>query len=279
MPNLQIDHIKTNNSGWDNDIIVINQKIVFRFPKTTEIANKVIKEVTLLESILKQHPIVNVPKYGSLYDENKYLKCVYYRYIEGVSLSKFKLIPNRTENAKLLGEFLTKLHSLENPPKLITDHTFEFWNKLYESVKKEVYPFLNEDQQEEVTETFGEFLSDFSTLTYPKTVIHGDLSSSNIIFDEKSKNINGIIDFTDAQIGDPAFDFAGFYWDYGPEFTKEVLSYYTGTESSEALYKRVEQFYGLQPVFHELLNAVQVGNYVNWKTALSKFLRLKNISS
>lgn len=276
LPNLKIDHVKSNNSGWDNDIIIINNDTVFRFPKTTEVADKVIKEVTLLETLIKQPKTVNVPEYQLLYDGNKRLKCVYYRYIEGVSLSKFKRIPSRTENAKLLGIFLTNLHSLESQSNLTNVHTYGFWNKLYESVEKDVFPFLKQYQQEEVSETFSEFLGDYSTRFYPKTIIHGDLSSSNIIFDEESNRINGIIDFTDAQIGDPAFDFAGFYWRFGPEFTKEVLSNYNGQESAETLYNRVEQFYGLQPVFHELLHAVHGGGNRNLETALSRFLRLKS---
>lgn len=275
LPNLKINDVHVNNSGWDNDITIINQSLVFRFPKYKKIAERVRREVILVDSLKKMQPNIEIPEYRLLYDASKNLICVFYQYINGVSLNELDRIPNRNENAKLLGDFLTKLHRLKNTPELQTNHTYDFWKQLYTSVKREVFPFLNEFQRGEIRETFIEFLAGYSVDSLSKTVIHGDLSASNIIFDRDSERISGVIDFTDAQIGDPAYDFAGFYWNFGPEFTKEVLSYYSGIETSAALFNRVKHFYGIQPIFHELLHAVHEGHYVDWENAFTNFLVLK----
>lgn len=118
-----------------------------------------------------------------------------------------------------------------------------------------------------------DFLECFQSHSYKKVIIHGDLTASNIIYSEKKKRVNRIIDFTDAQIGDPAFNFAGLYWSFGPpNFTKDVLlSCYKTLESLDSIFNIVSKFYGLQPVFHELLYAIRNNQKVNWGAALDRF--------
>ncbi len=279
LPELKINHIQLNQTGWDNDIIIINQNIVFRFPRNNNIARSVQGEAKLLNELNKGNPVVAVPNYKILYDDSNQLKCVYYKYIRGTSLKDYgpSNLQNRAKNAKILGEFLSELHLVKTQgDNFLSVHSYDYWKDLYTSVKKDVFPFLNKIQRQDIRETFSEFLNIYSKQSFQKSIIHGDLSSSNIIYDNQKGIINGIIDFTDAQIGDPAFDFAGFYWDIGPTFTRNVLSYYNGSESVESLYDRVKNFYGLQPGFHELLHAVHNGKGVNWDVALSKFFQLNN---
>ncbi len=271
LPKLKIHRYKSNTQGWDNDIIIVNEDTVFRFPKNDKVADRVISESMLLKKLIRYKPFVTIPDYTLLYDENNKLGCVYYEYIEGQPLEQ-NLINDR--NAMLLGEFLTKLHRM-NHSKLSSLHTYDYWHDLFTSVRKNVYQDLNEFQKQAITSVFTRFLDTFPTLSYPMTVIHGDLTTSNIICNEGE--VTGIIDFTDAQIGDPAFDFAGFYWEFGPEFTKKVLSYYEGVESKESIFERVESFYGLQPVFHQLLHSIHNDETVEWDGALSKFLKLSNL--
>lgn len=105
-----------------------------------------------------------------------------------------------------------------------------------------------------------------------------ELTASNIIYRQEKECINGIIVFTDAQIGDPAFDFAGLYWAFGIDFTKDVLRWYSSNENKELLLDRVKNFYELQPIFHELLYAFEKNQTINWKTALKKFSTLNQLT-
>ncbi|MGY0694427.1 aminoglycoside phosphotransferase family protein [Virgibacillus sp. FSP13] len=280
IPELKINHIQFNQTGWDNDIIVINEDIVFRFPKNNDIARKVQSEAKLMTELNRVKSAVAVPNYKTLYDDRNQLKCVYYKYIHGTSLKEYgpRNLQNKTKNAKVIGEFLSELHCVKNKVgNFQSVQIYDYWNDLYTSVKEDIFPFLNKIQQQEIHQTFSGFIDLYPKQLFQKSIIHGDLGASNIIYDNQKGLINGIIDFTDAQLGDPAFDFAGFYWDIGPTFTRNVLSYYNGSESVESLYDRVKNFYGLQPVFHELLHAVHNEEAVNWDTALSKFSQLKNV--
>ncbi|MCK6208374.1 MULTISPECIES: aminoglycoside phosphotransferase family protein [Bacillus] len=275
-PDLKIKKFQANEKGWDNDIVIINESLVFRFPKSENVISKVEAEGKLLHLLKKKHPILQLPDYEYLY-QNQMLRCVRYDYLEGrmlgdISMDSFK---NNKENARLLGDFLTKLHSIDpaeaDTMNLKTLHTLEYWEALHSSVREEILPYLKDREKDLINRIFRDFLEEFPGYSIKKSIIHGDLTASNIIYSEKKGRISAVIDFTDAQLGDPAFDFAGIYWAYGENFTREVLSWYQTNESADALFKRVQSFYGLQPIFHELLYDVRNGKKPDWKAGLGKF--------
>ncbi|AGX02958.1 possible aminoglycoside phophotransferase [Bacillus sp. NRRL B-14911] len=275
-PDLKIKKFQANEKGWDNDIVIINESLVFRFPKSENVISKVEAEGKLLHLLKKKHPILQLPDYEYLY-QNQMLRCVRYDYLEGrmlgdISMDSFK---NNQENARLLGDFLTKLHSIDpaeaDTMNLKTLHTLEYWEALHSSVREEILPYLKDREKDLINRIFRDFLEEFPGYSIKKSIIHGDLTASNIIYSEKKGRISAVIDFTDAQLGDPAFDFAGIYWAYGENFTREVLSWYQTDESADALFKRVQSFYGLQPIFHELLYDVRNGKKPDWKAGLGKF--------
>lgn len=275
-PYLAMEEVTANNSGWDNDLLIINNKLVFRFPKSLEVAAKVKTEGEILTAVKERNPLLLIPEYEYMHEGDK-VKGVKYPLIEGKSLSVYppNIITRNLENARLLGDFLTKLHSIEieelNRRKLTILHSHSYWGSLYKKVEEQVFPFLKIKQREQISHVFIQFLESYEDISANKVIIHGDLTTSNIIYNEQRERISGIIDFTDAQIGDPAFDFAGIYWSYGPDFTKNVLSCYQSYENAEAILQRVSKFYGLQPVFHELLYALENQRIINWETALERF--------
>jgi aminoglycoside phosphotransferase (APT) family kinase protein len=48
----------------------------------------------------------------------------------------------------------------------------------------------------------------------PRVLIHGDITEDHILLAPDGERLSGVIDFTDAAVGDPAFDFT-FLWAYG----------------------------------------------------------------
>lgn len=271
-----------NNKGWDHDILIINKKLVFRFPKSESLAAKLFDEGKIVAILKSKGPLLKIPNYEFMYLAGK-LKCAKYDFIDGKSLNEYSNInlDKNPENAILIGNFLTELHCMDvaelKETNLKTIHTIKYWQELYSSVRNNLFPFLNCQQRDLIEEIFTGFISRYPSHTFKKSIIHGDLTISNIIYNERKSRVEAIIDFTDAQIGDPAFDFAGLYWSYGPDFTKKVLSWYKTSESIDGLFERVKTFYGLQPVFHELLYSVRNNQTINWNTALDRVSMLKGI--
>ncbi|TMU87268.1 aminoglycoside phosphotransferase family protein [Bacillus sp. BHET2] len=279
-PDIDIKEIQTKSNGWDNNILILNKEMVFRFPKSHEIATKVLAEADLIEQLRQKQPLLQIPQYEFLYVNETFMG-VKYDYMHGESLSE----PERnftmdSNNAALLGDFLTKLHSIDlstlKEKNIITVHTREYWQDLFKSVKTSIFPHLNSIQINEVLVCFEYFFNPSMFSANYETMIHGDLTTANIIFQQERGLISGIIDFTDTQLGDPAFDFAGVYWSFGPEFTKEVLSHYE-LGDRESIFNRVQLFYGLQPIFHELLHEMKENRDVNWDTALERFSYLLSL--
>jgi aminoglycoside 2''-phosphotransferase len=264
-PDLYIHDIRILTSGWDNDLYVINGHLAFRFPKNRAVAKGVATEIRLLKSLRERgKPALKVPDYHPWYDGNEELICVSYEFIAGTPFNA--ALEDRTEeNARKLGAFLSQLHRLK-PPKGLVSKKKADWEAFYSDIRREILPHLTPVDRKAVQTVFARFLGKLDE--EGQTLLHGDLTASNII--SSGGQITGIIDFTDAHIGDPAFDFAGIYWDCGPEFTEQVLRFYS-RERPRELFRRVQQFYGLQPVFHELLYSVQLGQPVDWEHALDKF--------
>lgn len=279
IPSIKISHFEENNHGWDNDIFIINHQFVFRFPKTEQISQKIMKEKQILDLLIKKEPLLQLPQYKLFFDEQKKLICTCHEYIDGVPLNGNGDEIDWDGSAKLLGDFLTKLHRIQaveyNKYSISTIHTFDYWNHFYSAVKQEIYPLLPLVYQSTIDQLFQRFFNQYTNNVHTKCIIHGDLTCSNILYSPNSKLVTGVIDFTDAQIGDPAFDFAGFYWDFGADFTKKVLSYYAGEEPAQAIFERVKSFYGLQPVFHELLHAVRNRMPINANEKMQKLILLQ----
>lgn len=69
-PELTVIHSKMNEIGQNNDVLIINDSLVFRFPKYREGIRKLKKETSVLEGIEGNIPLpVPYPIYQSLEPE------------------------------------------------------------------------------------------------------------------------------------------------------------------------------------------------------------------
>lgn len=279
IPALKIENIEINKLGWDNYIVIINNSLVIRIPKNKIIEEKLEVEKCLLDLLSLKKIKLSIPKYNILRDEVNNCKLVYYDYIPGVSMSEISNINaiKTDKNAIIIADFLTKLHSTEYK-RLIEigmkcNYNNEFWGNLLLSIKNELFEYFTSEQRQDVIE----FFQSYNSIHFKKScIIHGDLSYSNILIDSNDNSVSGVIDFSDAQIYDPAFDFAGLYWDLGANFTKKVLKYYKGSEDVKDIYHRVKKFYGIQPVFHELLYKKRNIKNFNINLLMEKYNKLRN---
>ena len=69
----------------------------------------------------------------------------------------------------------------------------------------------------------------------PLSLTYNDLWAEHILVDTCSGEVSGIIDWSDAVIGDPAIDFACLYTWYGKSWLENVLANYTGKLDAEVI--------------------------------------------
>jgi aminoglycoside 2''-phosphotransferase len=263
-PNLVIEDHYLNDIGQNNDVLIINNSLVFRFPKYKNGIVALKKEMEILEylknivSIPIPHPI-----YHSFESHEPGKVFAGYHIIEGEplwrkSVEKIKSPELVSFIAAQLVAFLTELHSVSEEEvrgvlKLECMHPEGEMTELFHKIKTKLFPYIRKDAQNDIVHSFEGFLN--GKLTNLKTtLIHGDFGASNILRNPENSKVTGIIDFGGSGIGDPAYDFAGILASYGKDFFDLCIDKYpNGKEISErvAFYKST---FALQEALHGVEN-------------------------
>jgi len=223
--------------GWGSEAWEVNGSYVFRFPKRADIHAGLRKEIRLLPGLAPSLPLAipcfeyvwpGGPEYGGPF--------VGYPKIRGVPLTMSLLAKaDVAAVATQLGRFLTALHrlSLSQAVALGTATAdAQQWCQEYvamrDTIRRRIFPLLDVAHQRSLDRLWARFLEHEDNFRFTPALIHRDLSSEHILFEVEGDQVTGVIDWEDAAIGDPAFDFTGLLADYGPGFARQVLAAYEG---------------------------------------------------
>ncbi len=265
-PQITVTTIQQNDEGWDNCVFIINNEIIFRFPRDPEAARRLDLERRLLPELQKVTNIP-IPQFEFVSSDCPEIKRLFvgYRMIKGVPLTPALLRQLHSEAliqkiAAQIAEFLSSLHSFPVEKALelgvSSNQKKERILTFYQEIKRKVFPFLKHQEQEWTRNLFKSFLNNEQFFQYSPVLLHGDFSSDHILFDKDQEKI-GIIDFGDISIGDPACDFPCLV-DYGTMFVQWVLAKYLGNIDSTFLQRRT--FYRDCIGFWEILGGIDLNN-------------------
>jgi aminoglycoside 2''-phosphotransferase len=260
-PCLSIKDYQLNEIGQNNDVIIVNGSIVFRFPKYRKGIDNLKKETEILEAI-KNNVFIPIPNpiYQSFEIWEAGKAFVGYELIQGSPLWKvsFGSIKNEEVLKKLASQlvnFLTEIHSIsKNKLRLEENDPREQMVNLYQRIQNKLYPFMREDARRQISCSFETYLYSDACSNLNTTLIHGDFGATNILWDPNAYNITGIIDFGGSGIGDPAYDFAGILSSYGEDFFNMCLNLYpngAGIAERVTFYKST---FALQEALHGVEN-------------------------
>jgi aminoglycoside phosphotransferase (APT) family kinase protein len=233
--------------GWDFEAFDINNRWVFRFPKRKNDCDFLLWEWKLLEEIFSLLPIP-VPHYefrGQPSDDFPYYFGGYAklpgRQAQGLQLPA-AAIPGV---AATIGRFLRSLHSI-NPvlahqiAKEDADGAAAIANGRKEVLEE--LPLLEAYLGAELCQHCQRFFQDEMNrpeeYTGPGCLVHGDLQAEHILIDADTCEITGMIDWSDAYIGDPAEDFAGLWTWQGEELLEATIQCY-GLPVDESMRQRI----------------------------------------
>ncbi|MFI8574995.1 phosphotransferase family protein [Rossellomorea aquimaris] len=259
-PELKIDHSEVIDLGQNNDVLIVNDNLVFRFPKYVEGIKKLLIETEVLEQLKGKLSLsIPYPQYKSMEPNEVGKVFTGYKRIEGTPLWPDMMKNNHNEEriASQLVQFLTELHSQPVDGLRIEKKSAEDVRNsivaLYRKFKDKLFPYMNEASKVEIDYSFDAFLANKELLSFNTVLIHGDFGASNILWDSKREEITGIIDFGETEIGDPAYDFAGLLSSYGQPFVKRCLSMYP---DGEKIFERMT-FYKSTFALQEALHGVE----------------------
>lgn len=258
---LSIEDFYPNEIGQNNDVLIVNKTMVFRFPKYENGIIQLRRETEILKYIkgIVSTPIPN-PIYQSFEELEPGKVFTGYNLIEGVPLWKESITGVKSVElvkglAKQLVSFLVEIHSISEE-KAIRDLNLKARNpheemyNLYDKIQNKLFPFIRKDAQKEISQSFETFLKGEALSNLAITLIHGDFGASNILWNPETSMISGIIDFGGSGLGDPAYDFAGILTSYGEDFFDICINQYpNGNEISERV-KFYKSTFALQEALH-----------------------------
>ncbi|MGG5735930.1 MULTISPECIES: phosphotransferase family protein [Bacillus cereus group] len=264
-PQLQIKSVYVNEIGQNNDVLIVNDNIVFRFPKYEKGIQKLRVETKLLEKI---RPFITLhipnPCYQRFQDEVPGKVFTGYEMIEGEPFWKdiFTEINDEKQIQKLactLAGFLKELHEIplsifEGIMQYDGTDTYSEINSLYSKLQEHVYPFMRNEVRKEISKSFELYLNESSHFNFTPSLVHGDFGMTNILYSATKRDISGVIDFGGASMGDPAYDFAGILASYGEEFLQLFSVHYPNLEAVKERMYFYKSTFALQEALFGVLN-------------------------
>jgi aminoglycoside 2''-phosphotransferase len=245
-----------------NDILIINDAFIFRFPRYPQAVSSLITEISLLKllngavSLPIPNPIfsnVEAPQSGKAF--------IGYKIIPGEPLTREKLaaIPADSTQQRLanqLATFLKELHTLTldtlTVPLPLEDGPQQ-WADLYAGIRQDLYRFMRPDAQAQVSQHFTHYLNDPRLHSFTPCLRHGDFGPGNILYDPQSQTVTGILDFSSLALGDPAADIASTSC-YGEPFLARFSTAYPEIESMLERARFYKGTFALQEALHGVRN-------------------------
>lgn len=245
---IRINTFYLEETGWMNNVLIINNSIVFRFPKTSKMEDKLKKEINLL-SVLKNCP-VKIPEYMFI-SKNGPLFGGYYL-INGVALNSSKSL-----GPVLVGDFKRFLDYLASCNTCIINRgTIDIYDEItWKKHEESIINMFAKSLETLVDRTYFDILLNmmdkaFSDLSQEDfSLIHGDLSGNNVLINNRHNKLNGVIDWADSCYGDKALDIAAIVDDFSYKYAMQLLEIHDSGFHNRLL-QRVLFYRAVSPLYY-----------------------------
>ena len=196
--------LKIIEHGWEQHVIIDEtNSVVYRYPRHESAANKLADEVSVLGELSKIDWSVQIPRIIE-YTED----FTAYQYIDGGVLNHANLAHLHHDDFEQIGAQLgTFLATLHNAPKEVvsqkttkqTMSLFEYYQKRIDANPSSIHYQRSKQDLDSLAEATGN--------SGPEVVVHGDLHGLNMVVDMDKRELKGVIDFSELEIGSSEQDF------------------------------------------------------------------------
>lgn len=212
-PELRAEKIRLLGAGWDNTAFMINEELIFRFPRRQIALPLLEAEWYCLPKLAPRLPIlIPFPKWRGYIPEQFPWPFIGYQALSGYTACYANLSENaRTALAEPIASFLAALHA--TPSTLIAacpipnDNNSRITGSLLiPRIRKNLDELSllgileNRNELELTIETLKDVRAPLQT-----TLVHGDFYVRHLLVNENHA-LAGVIDWGDIHIGDPAID-------------------------------------------------------------------------
>lgn len=235
-PDLDADRLEYVQDGFNNDIVIVDEALVCRFPKQPWGGDMIMHEARVLD-LVNRHVELSVPVYDVV--ERDFVS---YAYVPGHPLTHLELLHlpegERRRSLETLGRYLRALHhvpeheireagvgvsAVARPPSE--------WLEFYDAVRGTLFPMIRPHQRELIAHHFTPLVTGELDLHHEPVLIDGDLAVYHLLYDREARNLVGKVDFGTAGLGDPAFDVGLLLSNYGESLVRGMESVYPGLDA------------------------------------------------
>lgn len=238
-PTLGVQSARLNSDGMMNDVLVLNEDLVFRFAKN-EAAQRLLAYEARLLDLIGRYVSLAVPRIEHCTDAY-----MHYRLLVGRPLYRHLLLRSdeqlQSRLAQQLATFLRELHAVPwreapDPPWQQTGEAESqrtFYQRRLEALERELYPLLWADQKAWIEDLYAPILDGRVDLdAFTPVLIHRDLASYHILYDDREGQLMGVIDFGTAGAGDAAVDWGCLINTYGEHFVQRMHQFYPVSQAT-----------------------------------------------
>lgn len=229
-PDLTISSVHMGQNSLISDVFIVNNELVFRFPKDERGRHSLAEEARILD-LARKYVQMRIPHFEHQEDD-----FVVYRLIPGEPLyfTDILVLDEVTQDqlAEQVATFLRQLHSIPKQELELYEISpfggtrgLEDCIRFYQDIESELFPLLMSMAKDWVAQLFEPVLDGSVSLKCEMALTHNDLAPYHFFYDKNGRRINGVIDFGTAGIGDPAGDFALIINAYGESFLRRMEKY------------------------------------------------------
>jgi aminoglycoside phosphotransferase (APT) family kinase protein len=222
--------VRRFGEGWDHDLFAAGPEWIFRFPKRAERVPWLMRELEVLAvvgprlgSVVPLFELVGLPS-----DRFPY-PFVGYRRLPGVAADRVggRGLPRLAAD---IGAALSALHRIA--PRLMPSSPVPWergsWAQLRASLRADagaVRPLLPAGVRAAAEPYLAGAVPE-PAADGPQRFLHHDICAEHLLADPATGRLTGLIDFTDAMIGEAVHDFVGLIGIGGYDFIAEVTQAY-----------------------------------------------------
>jgi aminoglycoside phosphotransferase (APT) family kinase protein len=242
-PELTPTRVTWLGEGCDSTAFDVNGAWVFRFPKKAAVERQLEMERRLLPLLAKHVPVA-VPQFQFHGQPSAQFgrRFVGYRKLPGEPAIRVR-VEDLSFDAlfRPLAAILSALHAFPVDVAAGAGVPEQRLGELIEEVRDDALDDLAQVADvdgDAALDRWRKYLEngvDCAGADAQVSLIHNDLAAEHILLDARTHAITGVIDWSDAAIGDPSTDFAGlFHWG-GEAFARAVVNAYCGSPDERAL--------------------------------------------
>lgn len=271
LPGYRVESVGTLGAGVDNLAYEVNGELIVRFQTVPDPA-RVAAETRLLGTVAGVSPLpVPVPVFT---DPQR--GCLAYRKLPGVpllDLPRQRWSAHARSIAGTLGELLAALHAIpvDRLAGLVDLDDYPLTEWLREAA--DTYRTIAGQVPAAHRRPIEAFLAAPPPLEppadrYAPVFSHNDLGIEHVLADPETWSVTGVIDWSDAAIVDPAYDFGLLHRDLGPAAVDVALRDYRAGTDLEGLRRRAG-CYARCTVFEDLAYGIESGRHAYVEKSLA----------